>query len=208
MSWLESRGYLPGGGLVSPDRSTFLLMIPKNASTYLTNVLTTHGWMLHILNDQDQFEKVTAFIRDPVDRWISGFSTYAALYHCGKNYGSDHWISEYNELSQRIIFDQIYFDDHTVPQTFYTKQIESKNPIFLKYNKNLLKQINDFLETDLHDIEVDSNVTENNYDTKQISKFMRDRISSDPILMNKLVKSFKDDYDFINDAKFYDKPRP
>lgn len=207
VTWLESRGYRPLGGMISPDGKYFYLNIPKNASTYLTNVLAHHGWQHHDFNPCMSYDKIFAFVRDPIERWISGFATYAALYICGNNYGSDHFVNDYTELSQRIIFDQVFFDDHTCPQIVYINQIITNQPIFLRYNKNLISQINSLLGTDIVDISVESNKSEENYDTKQIRKFIESKIKSDPTLPSKLVKAFENDYQFINSTNFYDDPR-
>lgn len=189
----------------SPDGKAFCLNIPKNASTYLTNVLLANGWSIHILKDGDRFEKMFAFVRDPIDRWVSGFATYATLHLCTQNFGSDHFVEDYTDLTERIIFDTVYFDDHTTPQSVYISQLT--DPILLKYNHNLLEQIRWLLSDDVNDIGVDDNVSENNYDTKQISKFMRERLQQNPPLMAKLVHAFSSDYELINSKHFYDKPR-
>jgi hypothetical protein len=203
--WLKTKGYQPGGGMRSPDGKAFCLNIPKNASTYLTNVLLANGWELHILKDSDHFEKMFAFVRDPVDRWVSGFATYATLHLCSQNFGSDHFVEDYTDLTERIIFDTVYFDDHTAPQSIYISQLT--DPILLKYNHNLLDQIRWLLGVEINDISVEDNVSENNYDTKQISKFMKERLQQNPPLVAKLVNAFSIDYELINSTHFYDKPR-
>jgi len=40
----QDKGYYPGGGMLSPDRDIFYLNIPKNASTYLTNIFKENTW--------------------------------------------------------------------------------------------------------------------------------------------------------------------
>jgi hypothetical protein len=202
-------GYIPGGGMLSPDREIFYLNIPKNASTYLTNILKSNEWLhWNILENFAGIKTTIVFIRDPVDRWISGFSTYAALHLFGYGYGSDHFIADYNDLSKRIIFDQVIFDDHTDHQVKYVKQILDYNPVFFRYNENLIPQINSFLGHDLNTSSiVDANKSESNYDTEQVSKFIKKQITNNPDLKAQVVQAYKEDYEFINSIEFYNDPR-
>jgi hypothetical protein len=206
---MQDHGYYPGGGMISPTREIFYLNIPKNASTYLTNVLKENEWShWNILNNSNTVKTTIAFIRDPIDRWLSGFSTYAALHLFGYGYGSDHFIEDYNDLSQRIIFDQIIFDDHTDLQVKYINQIYDHNPVFFRYNKNLITQINSFLGYDLNTNDtIDANKSESNYDTNQVSQFLKKQLNDNPDLKARVVERYKEDYKFINSIEFYNDPR-
>jgi hypothetical protein len=206
---MQDQGYYPGGGMLSPNREIFYLNIPKNASTYLTNVLKENHWLhWNILENSSDIKTTIAFIRDPIDRWISGFATYAALHLFGYGYGSDHFVEDYNDLTKRIIFDQVIFDDHTNHQVKYVKQILDYNPVFIRYNENLIPQINSFLGQDLNTTStVDANKSESNYDTEQVSKFIKKQITNNPDLKARVVQAYKEDYEFINSIEFYNDPR-
>jgi hypothetical protein len=206
---MQDRGYYPGGGMLSPNREIFYLNIPKNASTYLTNVLKENQWLhWNILENSSDIKTSIAFIRDPVDRWVSGFATYAALHLFGHGYGSDHFVEDYNDLSKRIIFDQVIFDDHTDLQVKYVNQVFDYNPVFFRYNENLIPQINSFLGYDLNTTNtVDANKSESNYDTEQVSKFIKKQITNNPDLKARVVQAYKEDYEFINSIEFYNDPR-
>jgi hypothetical protein len=206
---IDKNGYYPGGGMLSPDKKIFYLAIPKNASTYLTNLLKANSWThWNILENPAGIEKTIAVIRDPVDRWTSGFATYAALRLFGYGYGSDHFVSDFNDLSQRIIFDQVIFDDHTDLQVKYAKQILDYHSVFFRYNQNLVTQINSFLDHDLNtNVYVDANSSESNYDTKQISNFFTKQLIDNPDLKAKVIRAYKQDYEFINSIEFYNDPR-
>lgn len=203
------REYICGGGLVSPCREIFYLKIPKNASTYLNNILLTNGWEEWNLVDHPiPIKKSIVFIRDPVDRWCSAFATYAALHLFGYGYGSDHFIADYNDLSKKIIFDQIIFDDHTDLQVKYITQVLDYNPFFFRYNKFIIAQINSFLNCNLNtNVDVEDNDSKNNYDTKTISKFIRKQLDENPDLKSKVVNCYRQDYEFINRINFYNEPR-
>jgi hypothetical protein len=206
---IKDVGYYPGGGMMSPDQDIFYLNIPKNASTYLTNILKNNSWThWNILSNSETVKTTIAFVRDPVDRWISGFATYAALHLFGPGYGSDHFLEDFNGLTEKIIFDQIIFDDHTDFQVNYIQQIANYTPVYFRYNNKIIEQINSFLGYDLNTtVSVDKNSSDANYDTKQVSNFMRDLLTVNPDLQSRLVLAYRKDYEFINSIEFYNGPR-
>ena len=181
LDYLKRYGYTPGGGLLSPDKKYFLLLIPKNASTFLSNCLTANGWV-HA-GTQQLIEPVhqIVFLRDPIERWLSGFATYASLNLFGFGYGSDHFIEDFNKsvLPEKIISTQMMFDDHTHPQVYYTQQLNLNfDTTYLDLNKDdMFKRL--FRLTG-HNVDVDDNIfsnsRESNYDTDNLYKFFKERL--------------------------------
>ena len=193
---------------MSPDKKIFYLNIPKNASTYISNLLLHNSWeKWNIFEDPQPIETCIVFLRDPIDRWISGFSTYSALRLFGYGYGSDHFLSDFNTLSERIIFDQIIFDDHTELQVNYIKQVLQFNIVYFRCHE-IVKHLNYYLNTSLDDqLDIESNHSESNFDTFQISKFLKDLIFRKPELSARIVDAYKEDYNLINSIEFYNVPR-
>ena len=209
LTHLISRGYVPGGGLLSPN-GVFYLNIPKNASTYLTNLLKFNGWAHHNINvdGTNKISECIAVLRDPVERWISGFSTYTASWLLGANYGSDHFHEDYNQLTERMIFDTIVFDDHTTEQTKFIEQLPKIKTTFFPLNLELVMNIESFLGESLKQTaDINSNNSEDNYDTKSILNKMKFVIEQNPHLRIKLMDRYKVDYDFIRTSQFYSEPR-
>lgn len=199
---LVSRGYNLGSGMISPT-GIFYLNIPKNASTYLTNLFVTNGWEYSTADNKNITECI-AVLRDPVDRWISGFATYTASWVLGSGYGSDHFRDDYSELTERIIFDQIVFDDHTTEQVKYLEQLSAAPITYFKLNRELGMNLERFLHSDLGlNTPIPANISEDNYDTKMIAKHMRQRIEQDPVLRAKVINRYQADYDLIRSANFY-----
>jgi hypothetical protein len=199
------RGYQPGGGLISPS-GVFYLNIPKNASTYITNTLLANGWQHSTVNNSD-IKKCVVVLRDPIERWISGFATYVSSWILGPGYGSDHFLEDYNALVERFVFDTVVFDDHTTPQSVFVSQLPVTDIIYFKLNKNIINQIGQDLNIDLETKPVDDNQSENNYDQRQIYAHMRKCIEQDPVLKARLFEQYKNDFDLINSVQFYYDPR-
>lgn len=119
---LIARGHHVGGGVCSPQGEWFVLNIPKNASTYITNTLLMNGWQ-HCNLARGGFKTVIVPLRDPIQRWISGTATYCCSWILDTNYGIDDFCRDFNPLVERLIMDNMLFDDHTFPQHCYVDLI-------------------------------------------------------------------------------------
>jgi hypothetical protein len=201
MNKLISRGYQVGGGMISPDGQFFYLSIPKNASTFISSVLHQNNWHYSNLSTFTG-DKIICVLRDPIDRWVSGMATYCALYLLGENYGSDMFVADYNLLTEKLIFDNIVFDDHTEPQTTFVNFVpDNKQMVYFLANNNLvLDDLSKYLNHTLtynHDT-TNENASENNYDTRQISRFLRSQLDEE--LTYKLRVRYKQDYQLLKYA--------
>jgi hypothetical protein len=197
---LIKRGHLPGGGMRSPDRKYFYLNIPKNASTYTTNVLKDNNWQFANASD-GRFEELIIIVRDPIERWISGISTYCCSYLLEYGYGSDRFVDDYNILVERLLFDNVStFDDHTAPQTDFINMIPPslKPRHYIWAGCDSIIEILSFLTGKLivENENTFNNSKESNYDTEQISNFIRSRLTIP--LKSKLEEAYARDYEFIN----------
>ena len=205
-------GYLAGGGLRSPDKKNFFLSIPKNASTHLSNTLLANGWHYHTLgNDSDRIEHAMVVLKDPVDRWVSGVGTYISSWILGPGYGSDHFVENYNNLSERLLFETLILDDHTTPQITYIKQLEQLLPsvpvTYFKLDRFVVDNMGACITQPLKVPPVESNVSEDHYDQQVVIDFIKKRILADFTLKAKVVARYQQDYDFINKTQFYYEPR-
>ena len=79
---------------------------------------------------------------------------------------------------------------------------------FREHLPYLIQQINSFLGHNLNTtVAVNDNNSKSNYDTNQISQFMKEQLSSNPDLKAKVINAYKNDYDFINSIEFYNDPK-
>lgn len=208
MQDLVRRGYLPGSGLLSPE-GVFYLNIPKNASTYLTNVLLSNGWQHHTLGDSGHLIRhIIVVLRDPVERWISGFATYASSWILGRDYGSDHFVEDYNDLTERLIFDNLVFDDHTTPQSDFVNFLPNTIPVtYFRLDPDTVGNISRYTQQTLNISEVDANVSDDHYDQQQISKFIRARINNRPDLITRINEQYANDFNLLDSVQYYNDAR-
>jgi len=193
---LISRGHNVGGGLVSPDGNYFFLSIPKNASVFISSVLRQNNWNYSDLSVYSG-PNVFCVIRDPVERWISGMATYISANLLGENYGSEMFIDDYNELVERLIFDNIVFDDHTTPQIEFVNFVPAGKHIeFLAANKNnLLDNISKYTNCQLkYDLTLtNENASKNNFDTNNLVNFFQKKLIEKKYV-EKLKTTYRLDY--------------
>jgi hypothetical protein len=207
---LMQRGYIPGGGMLSTDKSTFVLSIPKNASTYLTNVLTDNKWrysnIAQVSAEITSPVKCIVILRDPIDRWVSGFATYCSSHILKSGYTLERFAQDYNELSERLIFDNLQFDDHTEPQVTFVNQLNSqfqKEYVLLgQDHKQLIKTIASIHGHPLSAWTVDKNQSNDNLNTKIILEFIRERLTTN--LKTKIINSYHKDYELLKQVLSYE----
>ena len=186
---LKRFGYQPGGGLVDPSGTLFLLSIPKNASTFLTNTLVANGWQ-HSDLDLCRGCHQIAVMREPTERWISGIATYLTYQLFGWGYGSDHFIEQYNELTERLIFNRLIFDDHTEPQYTYIQQMHRIGGIILMED-DVLVEIEKLTGFELQRLDVEKNSGESNYDLNNLQRFFMARLGE---LQPELLRDVEGEY--------------
>lgn len=192
---LISRGHNVGGGLISPDGNYFFLSIPKNASVFISSVLRQNNWQF---SDLSVYHGTNVFciIRDPIERWVSGMATYISANLLGENYGSEMFINDYNELVERLIFDNIVFDDHTTPQIEFVNLVPYNKHIefFLADKDKLLNNLSEYVDCELkYDLSVtNENASKNNFDTNNLVNFFKKILTEK--YMDKLKTTYRLDY--------------
>lgn len=128
-----------GAGLLSPDRTTFYVNIPKNASSFTNSWLVENGWTIFNYKDIPQtptkLQSITVILRDPLNRLVSGFAQYLKsniIFPPWAKTDSEFTIDDikkYWPMVERIMADQVcWFDDHTWPQYYFYESILPELP--------------------------------------------------------------------------------
>lgn len=175
MQQLVERGFGYGTGQLNADCSQFLVSIPKNASSSLVDLLGAHGWSTAVVGDNcnwSNVKEVIVVLRDPVERWISGIVQYIHTYilyvhgpnttklahetptEFDYNMSADQFINQYNQVSERLLFDVINrFDDHVWPQNeFFKDLLPSVARKYFYLDQNFNSKISQYLKLDLNSI--------------------------------------------------------
>jgi hypothetical protein len=218
---LARRGYGYGSGMLSPDCQQFIVSIPKNASSLLVDWTTKNSWTSAIVGDSCSWHNCQEFIvvlRDPLDRWISGVAQYITSYILNitgaysqktgpgpndQQISADQFISEYNTVVERLLFDQLStLDDHVWPQTdFFVDLMPGVTRTYFYIDSGFEVNIGKYLKfqplTDL-----DHNKGSDNTETKKIIDFIKLRLNTRPELVNRVLSAYAQDHEFIKNTKF------
>jgi hypothetical protein len=223
VKYLGDRGFTYGFGHVSPDRTKFLVSIPKNASSFIKNSTGTAGWVGGSALDtnlQKSVDELVVVLRDPVDRWISGFAQYIHTYilyphgfntpHLAHEIPTEYdyamtveqFTQQYSQLTERLIFDIINrFDDHVWPQIELFQELLPTVPRKYFYiNHSFEEEISEYLGIDLNTI-ADRNISDDNITMKQLKEFFKQRFVIRPELAQRVKNMYAADYQLIEKIK-------
>jgi hypothetical protein len=195
---LKDRGFVYGGARLSPDNQHLYINIPKNASNYLDRVFGNSNWNpCNLMSFAVRELPAIVVLRDPLERWVSGATQYIV-----GNIGTGKEFSEhYNLLFERLLFDQVILDDHTMPQYYYFNEFPKANIRYYFLNTTLSDKIKqDFNLTE--PTEIVYNKTVNDTQKTIISNHLLSRLNTDIRLLDTIKKRYSKDYDLINKVTF------
>lgn len=194
---------------LSPDKKLQFYPIYKNASQFVETNLELLGWERNNI-DLDNLPLFFTILRDPFDRWISGFiqeiintTNYKIEEILLETIKDDNTSFLLDFLFEFPIFNfgkatelQINYDLHKIP---------NDKIVFIKFDANLNSKLNHWLlgEGIKNDFLQKSpiNVHSKNTLYKKVQNYFFD--AKNIKTKEKLLEYLKPDYDFINSIKFY-----
>jgi len=98
--------------------------IPKNASTFGDEIFVNNlkFKLEYDFSIIEQNKKIVCFLRDPVDRWLSGMSQYIYFTHSRDILDNPNFV--------KVLFDGLCFDRHTAPQSLFLNNVKRQKLIF------------------------------------------------------------------------------
>jgi hypothetical protein len=219
MQPLADKGFRYGSGLVNPDHTRFIVNISRNASSFLKNWSQENRWTVAHADDMAQtLQEIIVILRDPAERWISGFAQYASgnILHAKRFYSTDtgpgpdfqyisavEFVNNYNPLMERLVFDNLeLFDDHVWPQQMFFKDLLPNLPRRYFYiNKDINRQLQTYLGWLPAAENLDRNDSNNDSDKKLIKQFLRNRLAQVSELQKTILDAYAEDYKLIEQIK-------
>ena len=113
--------------LVSDTYQTSYVHIPVNASTWGKTVFAQAGFKQNLPGQLDPNHRLVIFLRDPIDRWLSGLATWLT-YRLPQHTGLQR--IRHNTAVLDILFDSIRQDDHTERQLFFIQGLDLNHADF------------------------------------------------------------------------------
>lgn len=178
-----------------------------------------HDWTMATVGDScdwHQVQEMIVVLRDPLNRWISGIAQYLNTYILSvvgpngpvynisdatpydKQLTAEDWIGQYNQATERVIFDLISrFDDHTWPQCELFEHIlpnVSRKYFYLDSNFNTA--ISAYLNFEPY-VDLDRNQSDASQDIQKLQEFFKHRLNTRPELKQRVIKAYARDYEII-----------
>ena len=138
--------------LHKPDSIFYFIPITKNASSFTYDCFSQIGWNYYKLDSLDEvINKIPIVIlRDPVDRWCSGFA---------QDYSSNqlNYDLQNNNVIDNLFF-KGFFGSHTYTQHWFLHKFNLLNAIFIKFTESYLDIVNIFKDNidDINQIKYDN----------------------------------------------------
>lgn len=179
--------------------------IPKNASTYISRHLQRKGWVQqnYFKNPYLDNKKPFVVLRDPFERWLSGFSEYIARL-------IDRDYNDFEFLRDKNLYDRVVYDEHTQSQSFYIDWLDLNKTYFLYMDTSFTENLDFFLNSN-----VGSNM---NFDKGQFVNDSNDRkhrhsvrtelntvLKMYPEIEKNIKNFYKNDYDLIDQLRMSNK---
>lgn len=154
----SSVGHELGQCLLEPDARFCYVNIPKNASSELSKLF--HRWIKVTSGFAKNSEcEYIVVLRDPTDRWISGLAEFLAgdATRLGR-LNAELDLGEFEKIVgskffQNFIFDQVIFDSHTLPQTWFLQGLELDQIKFFYMDDQVVNRIADYTKVNLDQYE-------------------------------------------------------
>jgi hypothetical protein len=198
---LKNRGLHYGGGRIDHSNQYFYLNIPKNASNFLDRLFAHSGWNVANLRDIDSTKiRCIIVLRDPIERWLTGITQYAML-TLGTSVGNE-FVKNYNSVVEKLLFDQVVFDDHTMPQYYFFDCVKHHYNIdYFYYDSTVVQRMANRYNLQL-DQEFEGNTTQTNTTKKTMMDFLRSQVNQNKNLLEAIKSKYREDYRLINNVEF------
>ena len=192
------------------NRAFVLVHVPKCASSWMKPVFgdgKSFNWLTNEyyepvdqefeINVKNASKHFVCALRDPVQRWISGFAQ----------------TSPGLKMNWKQVFDKIVFDNHTEPQTSFLQGINTDNCTWFYCNQDLKKSVTNWVDQQPQGLfRIPNNSSDNSYNitqekdtvSKKIYKQAQHFLNTNPDTVKKLQRFYQQDYDLINSLNFYE----
>lgn len=188
---------------VNEQHKLFYVLVPKNASTSIRTNIAESGFRNGNYHDEKLVKQgytPIIVLREPVERWCSGFAEYIYRRMGGK------WSPMLkDEQALKLIFQRPAQDEHTESQSMYIHGLDLRNAHVLRFDEDLNKNLASLLRSYSIENKIDDIGTK--YTTsggKLVCKqFLLEMLANDEVKMNRIKTFYKLDTELYNSVKYY-----
>lgn len=201
INYHKAKGHVFGECMSHPNSNLMYVNIPKNASSWTKPNLLDWAWENYNYHTDNLYHKTAMVVlRDPVERWASGIAEYLYLYH--RSWTNTAFTTEMLDL----IFDKIAFDDHTESQVYFIEGLDLSRCIFFWFDDSYRQNFSNFLaENGMPNryFNYEKQHVSDNEPVRRNFKEIFTKALQDSKYLHQVKEYFKQDYELINQVKFY-----
>jgi len=205
-------------GVIDPTEKFIYMDISKNASTKILSTLRSIGWTKppilkrkekdDFLNDYLTDKTIFCVLREPYERWLTAFVTFAESIPRGNFNPSLHKLlhSEHWYITLQIIFEfcnNFEFDFHTKLQcNCFDDYINITKVNFVLFNENVCLNLQNWCKTVNLEIFFNSHYLNKRSESNLMYNNLIYFLDENPHYKEKLMSWLQPDYEFFNSVKF------
>lgn len=175
------------------------LNIPKNASTWAKTIFPMAGF-----DRQAQLSnslKTIIIFRDPIDRWLSGFSTWLSrrLPHISIDQIKN------NQALLDVLFDTLRHDEHTERQIFYVQNVNWGRSACFFMDDSFTESMNQYFVNNYKvNISAVEPKNQSNSQTENLipKQYFQQVLESNPKYLHRVKEYFEIDYKLLRSLRF------
>jgi hypothetical protein len=195
----------PKGFCLSNLNSNLIYIpIPKNSSNWISEAFIRGGWYQDncLKNKFLENKKVLIILRDPLDRWISGFSEYVTRKVTrGPRRGTIQL--NFKVMQNPKIYENFIYDEHTQLQSFYVDFVDLNKAEFFYMDSGYTDKITTFLSKIFTEhVEFESirkNANEEKETRRYVKSILQIVLKNNPDIVCRIKDFYKDDYNLLNE---------
>lgn len=188
--------------MVSNKYQFSYLHIPVNASSWGKQIFWQAGFRPNIPPAIDTTHRIIVWLRDPVQRWLSGLATWLT-YRLPQHTGLDYIRG--NQALLDLIFDTVRLDDHTERQAFFIQNLDWARCDFWYIDSQFKSNFSDYFQKEFNlDVThfAEQNVS-NLQNGKAIPKqYFKAILENNPKYLARVCEFFETDQDIIKKVEF------
>ena len=199
--WKRHKNHSFGMCYTNHDLKKFYINIPKNATNWGKAAMRDLGWVKANYHRDKLIKQgygAIVILRDPLDRWFSGWAEYTS------RYGVRMDPKYINQTVMKLITDRVAFDEHTEEQCMFLDGINTETTTWFKFGPELNQNFADYcrrvlgIENKLEDL---LPMYTSQGRKEKIQSLMVEYLSEDDY--KRLNLFYEVDWDLYNNVKYY-----
>ena len=206
----DGNKYTFGRCYAQDDFSLMWIPIEKNVTKAIRSMLVPVGFAEYNFHELKKHNVPAVIVlRDPIERWLSGLVEYLLTVYLDTKQSLNNMIR--HNITPDIVLEQIAFDSHTFPQSWFLKGLGLQRD-FIWFDEKEKPQLIETVSKYFSQKGITNNWQVNDYQywidkdivqKQQLTQQYNDLLQNNTDLLQKVKNFYAEDYALINSIEFY-----